>query len=157
MKSMKKIAGATKYKRGGLKKANNGTIVKEGPITQKDAEMLNTSPVYKDTNKAYGYFSSGMQPTPKGYRVTPQTMKDDKEKEIRSGSNFKKGGMTKTKYMTGGMVNANAKVSALKQAGSKGVKSGVNPKASASKVAKGRSGGTSKAPKDATPKKNKKG
>jgi len=57
-----------------------------------------------------------------------------------------------TSMKTGGMVNSNAKVSALKSAGSKGVKSGVNPKASASKVAKGRSGGTSKAPKTATPK-----
>ena len=56
------------------------------------------------------------------------------------------------KMKTGGMVNPNAKVSALKTAGSKGVKSGVNPKASASKVAKGRVGGTSIAPKTATPK-----
>jgi hypothetical protein len=62
----------------------------------------------------------------------------------------KKSGATKMK--TGGMVNANAKVSAIKSAGSKGVKSGVNPKASASKVAKGKVGGTSKAPKTAVPK-----
>lgn len=61
------------------------------------------------------------------------------------------------KYKTGGMVNANAKVSALKSAGSKGVRSGVNAKAKASTVAKGRSGGTSKAPKKATPTKNKRG
>jgi hypothetical protein len=58
----------------------------------------------------------------------------------------------KLSYKTGGMVNPNAKVSALKTAGSKGVKSGVNPKAAASKVAKGRSGGTSTAPKTAVPK-----
>jgi len=58
-----------------------------------------------------------------------------------------------TGYMkTGGMVNSNAKVSALKSAGSHGVKSGVNPKAAASKVAKGRVGGTSSAPKTAVPK-----
>lgn len=57
-----------------------------------------------------------------------------------------------TKMKTGGMVNSNAKVSALKTAGSKGVKSGVNSKVSASKVAKGRVGGTSTAPKTATPK-----
>lgn len=55
-------------------------------------------------------------------------------------------------YKTGGMVNPNAKVSSLKSAGSKGVKSGVNPKASASKKATGRSGGTSTAPKTALPK-----
>ena len=54
-------------------------------------------------------------------------------------------------FKTGGMVNSNAKVSALKSAGSKGVKSGVNPKAAASKVARGRVGGTSSAPKTAVP------
>jgi hypothetical protein len=64
---------------------------------------------------------------------------------------MKKGGAMK-KYKTGGMVNSNLKVSALKTAGSKGVKSGVNPKAAASKVAKGRVGGTSSAPKTAVPK-----
>lgn len=55
-------------------------------------------------------------------------------------------------YKTGGMVNSNSKVSALKSAGSKGVKSGTNPKATASKVARGRVGGTSTAPKTAVPK-----
>jgi|LakMenE01Jun11ns_1017448.scaffolds.fasta_scaffold9935470_3 hypothetical protein len=64
---------------------------------------------------------------------------------------LQKGGSTK-KYKTGGMVNANAKVSALKSAGSHGVKSGVNPKAAASKVAKGKVGGMSTAPKTAVPK-----
>jgi hypothetical protein len=56
------------------------------------------------------------------------------------------------KYKTGGMVNANAKVTALKVAGSKGVKSRINSKVSASKVAKGRTGGISSAPKRAIPK-----
>jgi hypothetical protein len=63
----------------------------------------------------------------------------------------KKGGAAKKMYKTGGMVNANANLKAGKVAGSKGVKSGVNPKAAASKVAKGRVGGTSVAPKKATP------
>jgi len=63
---------------------------------------------------------------------------------------MKRGGLVKRK--TGGMVNANAKVQALKKAGSNGVKSGTNPKAKASAKATGRSGGTSKAPKTATPK-----
>jgi hypothetical protein len=57
---------------------------------------------------------------------------------------------TKT-YKTGGMVNANTKVSADKTPGSKGVKSGENAKVSASKKAKGKVGGTSKAPKKAKP------
>jgi hypothetical protein len=67
------------------------------------------------------------------------------------GPRLKKGGSMK-KMKTGGMVNSNSKVTALKSAGSKGVKSGVNTKVSASKVAKGRTGGTSSAPKTATPK-----
>jgi len=60
------------------------------------------------------------------------------------------GGATKMK--TGGMVNANSAIKKQTVPGSKGVMSGENPKASASKVAKGRSGGTSKAPKTAMPK-----
>jgi len=40
-------------------------------------------------------------------------------------SNYQKGGSVK-KYKTGGMVNANSKVSAIKSAGSKGTKVGLN-------------------------------
>lgn len=58
-----------------------------------------------------------------------------------------------TKMKTGGMVNANANLQAGKTAGSKGVRSGVNPKAIAQGSAKGRVGGTSVAPKTAIPKK----
>ena len=58
----------------------------------------------------------------------------------------------KSMMKTGGMVNANTKVSADKTAGSKGVKSGVNTKVSKQTSAKGRVGGTSTAPKGATPK-----
>jgi len=65
-------------------------------------------------------------------------------------SSMKSGGAKKMK--TGGMVNSNAKVPVDKTPGSKGVKSGVNPRATASKVAKGRVGGTSVAPKKAMPK-----
>jgi|688.fasta_scaffold709913_2 hypothetical protein len=54
------------------------------------------------------------------------------------------------RYKTGGMVNSNAKVSALKSAGSKGVKSGENAKVSASKKAKGRPA-KSTSPKKAKP------
>jgi len=59
--------------------------------------------------------------------------------------------MLKTKYKTGGMVNANANLVATKSAGSKGVKPGVNPKAAASSTAKKPSKPRSKAPKKATP------
>lgn len=58
-----------------------------------------------------------------------------------------------TKQMkTGGMVNSNSKVSAIKSAGSRGVKTGSNTRISASKVARGRVGGTSTAPRTAAPK-----
>jgi hypothetical protein len=57
----------------------------------------------------------------------------------------------KPTYKTGGMVNANANLKATATAGSKGVKSGVNPKAAASKVAKKPASKRSKAPKKATP------
>ena len=67
----------------------------------------------------------------------------------------KTGGAAKATYKTGGMVNPNAKVSALKKAGSKGVKPNVNPKATPAKRATGRTGGTSTAPRTAKPKKNK--
>jgi hypothetical protein len=63
----------------------------------------------------------------------------------------KKGMVVKTTYKTGGMVNSNTKVQADKTPGSKGVKSGINTKVSASKKAKGKVGGISTAPKKATP------
>ncbi len=63
----------------------------------------------------------------------------------------KKGMVVKTKYKTGGMVNSNTKVQADKTPGSKGVKSRINTKVSASKKAKGKVGGISTAPKKATP------
>ncbi len=57
-----------------------------------------------------------------------------------------------TKASKGVIVKANGNQPVQKTPGSKGVKSGVNPKAAASKVAKGRVGGTSAAPKTAVPK-----
>jgi len=68
-----------------------------------------------------------------------------------TGSKMMKGGSIKA-YKTGGMVNSNSKVSAIKSAGSKGVKTGANTRISASKIARGRVGGTSTAPRTATPK-----
>jgi hypothetical protein len=56
------------------------------------------------------------------------------------------------KASKGVIVKMNGNQPVQKTPGSKGVKSGVNPKAAASDVAKGRSGGTSVAPKTALPK-----
>ena len=65
------------------------------------------------------------------------------------------GGMVKRKLMKaseGVIVKMNGNQPVQKRAGSKGVRSGVNPKAKASKVTRGRVGGTSTAPKKALPK-----
>jgi hypothetical protein len=88
---------------------------------------------YDLMNKGITYASGKMKPGP---FIDPRTKK--------------KGGAVK-KRKTGGMVNTNVKASVLKKAGTNGVKSGINPKAKASKVAKGRVGGISTAPKKATP------
>jgi hypothetical protein len=72
--------------------------------------------------------------------------------KVNRASEIKKERASKT-YKTGGMVNANSSVKKQTVPGSKGVKAGINPSAKASKVARGRVGGTSKAPKNATPKK----
>lgn len=61
------------------------------------------------------------------------------------------------KYKIGGMVNPNSNVSKQTVPGSRGVKSGVNPSAAASKVARGTVGGTSTAPGTAMPKAQKGG
>lgn len=86
-------------------------------------------------------------------KVAASKIRSQKEaKERKTVADMQAKGSYKGNYKTGGMVNSNAKVSAIKTAGSKGVKSGVNSKASASNVAKGRVGGTSSAPKSAVPK-----
>jgi hypothetical protein len=140
---MMKKSGVKKYNSGGPKYTGGRKF--EGPVSKETTDAINRA--FPETNVPFVYDQNA---------ANADVYKRQTENFDRIPDRKSKGGATK-KYMTGGMVNPNAKVSALKKAGSKGVKSGVNPKASASKVAKGRSGGTSKAPKDATPKKNKKG
>lgn len=147
----------------------------EGPLTERDTKQLDEN--YPATvgkgnlygrpavvgNKKQGYISN--EASEKYYRRNDENYLRSNDPTVQkwnanqsytgdypgtSNPNFKKGGAKKMK--TGGMVNPNAKLQAAKAAGSKGVKSGVNPKAAASKVARGRSGGTSAAPKTATPK-----
>jgi hypothetical protein len=68
---------------------------------------------------------------------------------FRKGGSVKKmqkGGMTKRKMMTGGMVNPNSSVFKQTVPGSRGVQSGVNPKASSSKVAGSRGSGNANTP-----------
>lgn len=65
----------------------------------------------------------------------------------------KNGGSTKKTYKTGGMVNANAKITAGKKATGKsgGITKAISKVAVKSASPKGKVGGTSKAPKDASP------
>ncbi len=164
--TMKRGGATKKYMAGGMKKplrkANNGTTV--GSTTPAPAATPATTPPAgpRDPRMTISSGASAPQPysvdTPTyGGKPLTQTQVDNLNKKARidRAMGRSKYGGAKTKFMTGGMVNSNAKVSALKSAGSKGVKSGVNPKAKASTTAKGKTGGTSKAPTKATPTKNK--
>ena len=160
-KLTKAMYGKSVMKKGGLKKADKGREVKNNAPSytrsQAKAEELydNDPSVRTYTNEYTGAKIPTGPMTKEEYQMAAQRAAGTRAKALGAGPTMKKGGAKK--YMTGGMVNSNAKVSALKSAGSKGVKSGVNAKAKASTVAKGRSGGTSKAPKTATPTKNKRG
>jgi hypothetical protein len=126
------------YQKGGVPSGRN--------ISQKAAE--------RKTSKGKGYISSIMGANPSGNKgeyvpFTRAGRKDAKTKGMVSSKEMKP---SRQIMKTGGMVNPNAAVKRQSVAGSKGVKSGVNPRAAASRVARGRVGGTSAAPKTATPK-----
>lgn len=153
----------TKYQGGGATKKSGAKskLERNQPSymkSQAEAEKLyNNEPSVRTYKNEF---------TGKKIPTGPMSEQEYKEAAMRAASKrgnamldvpgLKKGGIMKTSTMkkmkTGGMVNSNAKVQALKSASTKGVMSGVNPKAAASKVAKGRSGGTSAAPKTAVPK-----
>lgn len=173
-----KTGGTAKYKMGGAKKYQPGgptttpapaatPAVKKpafAPPTPEENKTLVS--VYNQRNKTTLPDNTPMSPSSENFRtrsgaynvyrtpnqpVTTTPIPAGK----KGGTKMAKGGMSKTKFMTGGMVNSNAKVSALKKAGSKGVKPNINPKATAAKRATGRTGGTSTAPRTAKPKKTK--
>ena len=123
LKEQKK-GGATKYEDGG----STNTTATEPPKSKKI--KLNDLIIHTEGAKL-------------AQRKAMKKMEDRRHKKQQTGG--------ATKYKTGGMVNTNVKASVLKKAGTNGVKSGINPKAKASKVAKGRVGGISTAPKKATP------
>lgn len=128
-----------------LKKAQAGAMV-QGSEQGKKSKALRTAGIAIPTiGAATVAIKAGIKnrKNKKAQRkLEEEYMNKTQQKNVEGAKEFK----------TGGMVNSNTKVSALKSAGSKGVKSGVNPKASASKKATGRTGGTSTAPKTATPK-----
>ena len=179
-KSVKKKGGVAKYRTRGIKKyqpggpsnvggvgarhnpvpppMRNPTQIKPAasgerikvPEPSRNARKSTDAPItYERNTSPYGPFGTAGPAT-----ETVQELRSSFNK-IEPRVMQKHGGTRKAKYMTGGMVNPNAKVSALKKAGSKGVKPNVNPKATAAKRATGRTGGTSTAPRTAKPKKNK--
>jgi len=151
----KRKRGIVGYQKGGVKKMQKGGVKKSLPKAQYGENFQ--GPVTKKTNELVNKEYKGYGP-----RVYDQDVKDaDELKRLRENydripkevfDEYKKGGMVKRKMKTGGMVNPNANVSYQKIAGSKGVTSGVNAKASASKVASSRgTGGVNTPPSKATP------
>jgi hypothetical protein len=141
-----------KFQMGGMSKKIN-----QAPSyarSQAKAEELydNDPSVRTYTNEFTGERIPTGPMTREEYQKAAERAASVRAKAMGQGPTMKKGGAMKAKYKTGGMVNPNAKVSKQTTPGSRGVKSGVNPKAAASKVAKGRVGGTSKAPRGAMPK-----
>ena len=82
------------------------------------------------------------------YKKNPTWAAEDANVPV---AGYSKGGAAKKMYKTGGMVNSNPKLFADKIPGSKGDKSGVNPKVNKQTKPKGKVGGTSTAPKKAKP------
>jgi hypothetical protein len=132
------IGGYAAYKK--LKEQQKGGAIKGNFQFNKDGSLKTFESERAKEPKQGGYLN-----------------KDDKYNKIREDIEKRTGKKSPLKYKTGGMVNSNAKITADNTPGSKGVKSGVNPKAAASKVARGKVGGTSTAPKGAFPKAKMKG
>lgn len=132
-----KNGGATKYQKGGsLPPMQAPTSGKNLPKMPKPGEERTPKEVRQDKRqlksalKYYKKHGSGYIPPAEGAKQSKPE-----------------------KYKTGGVVNPNSKVSAAKSASSRGVKSGVNTKASASKSATRYTGGKSTAPRAAAPRK----
>jgi len=135
--AMKAAGKALKAKGAASAKANVDKMVNRMSTASSGVKL---GAGYGNTDKVYQ--SGGNVPDRGEKRRLKKSLKGmEKGYKPISGPSFK----------TGGMVNPNAKINKQTVPGSKGVKSGVNPKAAASKVAKGRSGGISTAPKKATP------
>jgi hypothetical protein len=160
-----KMGGAKKYQKGGTPfqeymktpgaVASDTTFNKQNTPNLSGRTNIPSNPKLKDAfEKTFGMdvFSRSVPDYIWESAPTDNRRQNFDEYHRRMGPNRAKGGTAKATYKTGGMVNPNAKVSKQTVPGSKGVKSGVNPKATAAKKATGRTGGTSKAPRTAKPK-----
>ena len=135
-----------------MKKYQSLGEVISGPLNQNEQAMYDRTVAYKDKMPNVDLQKLRNTLVTKGLNENSSRKSNNHLMKARELKKMSQERMKKTKMKTGGMVNSNTKVTALKVAGSKGVKSGVNSKVSASKIAKGRTGGTSSAPKTATPK-----
>lgn len=141
---------AKKYQRGGR--------TKEMPIKSKP---LDSNQVYrtkklspagaKEYMRKYGRPTKKMQMGGPNMYQGPAAAQQPTE-NMAMDMNMNPMAQRQSSYKIGGMVNPNSNVSKQTVPGSRGVKSGVNPSAAASKVARGTVGGTSTAPSKAIPK-----
>ena len=111
-------------------------------------------PIWSDPKKSR-YSKGGSSKSTVKKQVAKLSPRDRQKIGVKYQSGGTSGGYPESggKMMkTGGMVNPNANLQAGKKAGSKGVKHSLSAKAIVQKIAKGKSGGTSAAPKTALPK-----
>jgi hypothetical protein len=150
------------YKKGGTKlpKAQYGENV--GPVITNEyippypgykspERMTKDKAIYQgplNKSESKSVSKGMMSPTMQNYMKRP-----DQSKASEEANKIKKGGATKSTYKTGGMVNANAKITAAKTATGKsgGTTKAISKVAVKSASPKGRVGGTSTAPKKASP------
>jgi hypothetical protein len=162
---MKKGGIMKKYKTGGM--VNKMKKYEDGGQKKKATKKANSksyyegnsgkSPVYTSVSGPNNYSKTIEYAHPgdkKGYNliVTKGGKTNKFQINEEQALNQRKIAKKEAGYKTGGMVNANAKLQAGKKAGSKGVMHSLSAKAIVQKIAKGRSGGTSAAPKTALPK-----
>jgi hypothetical protein len=139
---------------GKLAKNVDDKLQKRYPNYTGKGSAYNT--VKKGVKAVLGYQAGGDTTSVGGYMAKGNPGFTSAEK-MKKGISKKPSGYTPAagatkKMKTGGMVNSNSKVSAIKSAGSKGVRTGANTRVTASKIARGRVGGTSTAPRTAAPK-----
>lgn len=142
-----------KYQVGGVTNAGSDSIKAKAAAAAKAKAMkamkTTGSKVGKmgtDTAKKYQMGGPSMYQGPAAAQQPTEDMAMD------TNMNMNPMGQRQSSYKIGGMVNPNSNISKQTVPGSRGVKSGVNPKAAASKVARGTVGGTSTAPSKAIPK-----
>jgi hypothetical protein len=136
------IGAAAVAIKAGMDKRKEKREIKKGIKIEVDKKAINI----KDSNNPINYPKSGTTTTGSG-----------SVSKAKYGTSVGATKMNKMKYKTGGMVNANAKITAAKAATGSvgGISKAISKGAVKSTSPKGKVGGTSTAPKCASPKKTK--